>query len=127
MQSLSVSNTTKQPIPKIAFAAIKDDILGKRYELSLTFIGAKRAQTLNQNHRQKDYIPNVLSFPLSDTVGDIFICPQVAQKEAKNFELTPQGYIAFLFIHGCLHLKGHDHGATMEKLEARYSKKYQLA
>ena len=126
MERLLISNTTKQTIPKIAFEGIKNDILGKQYELSLTFIGQARAQNLNLAHRNKSYTPNILSFPLDTTVGEIFICPIIAMKEAKNFNLSVKGYVAFLFIHGCLHLKGHDHGDTMERLEARYRKKYQL-
>jgi probable rRNA maturation factor len=104
-----------------------EDILGSNYELSLTFIGETRARTLNQQLRGKDYTPNVLSFPLSKHMGEIYICPGVAEIEASKFAMTPSRYIIFLFIHGCLHLKGYDHGATMDSLESKYIKKYRLA
>ena len=120
MSSFSITSTIKSTPTRLPVAKIKDAILGKRYELSLVYVGTKRAQSLNQAYRSKSYVPNVLSFPLSDTAGEIFICPKVALKEAKNFDLTPNGYITFLFIHGCLHLKGHDHGDTMDKLERKY-------
>ncbi len=45
----------------------------------------------------------------------------------KDFNLSKEGYIAFLFIHGLLHLKGHDHGDIMESLERRYMKKFAIA
>ncbi len=105
---------------------MKEAILGTRYELSLAFIGTKRAASLNEAYRKKTYVPNVLSFPLTDTAGEIFICPAVAQKEAKAFDLSPDGYLAYLFIHGCLHLKGHDHGDTMDKLERKYRKAFNI-
>ncbi len=121
-----ISHTTKT-YPELPYEAIKDAILGKQYELSLTFVGAARARALNEAHRGKSYVPNVLSFPLTDSAGEIYIAPVVAEKEAKNFSMTPNGYIGFLFIHGCLHLKGLDHGDTMDKAERKYCKQFSLA
>ena len=126
MQSVTISSTIKSAYPVWPYQNIKDAILGKSYQLSLTFIGSDRAKRLNQEYRQKDYVPNVLSFPLDAKMGEIFICPKVAKQEAANFSLTPRGYIAFLFIHGCLHLKGIDHGAKMDKLGQSYLRKYKI-
>ncbi len=128
MSSLAFSlQSTIAHYPVFPYETIKDSILGKKYQLSLAFVGTKRARTLNQNYRKKDYVPNVLSFPLDETNGEIYICPEIAYPEAKDFNLTKDGYIAFLFIHGCLHLKGHDHGDTMETLERRYLKRFKIA
>ncbi|MEZ4104502.1 MAG: rRNA maturation RNAse YbeY, partial [Candidatus Paceibacterota bacterium] len=92
-------NSTVKSYPKQhPYQSIKEVILGKKYELSLTFIGTKKAQKLNQQYRKKTYIPNVLSFPLDITHGEIFICPEISYKEADDFNLTKDGYIAFLFI-----------------------------
>lgn len=124
MDTLSIANTTRSQVPCLPFQALAHDILGTKYELSLSFIGSARAQRLNHDYRGKDYVPNVLSFPLDDTHGEIFICPIVAKKEAVKFAMTPTDYIGFLFVHGCLHLKGHDHGDAMEKLEQKYCRKY---
>ena len=117
-------HTTVKAYPRLPYEKMKDAILGKRYDASLVFVGEQRAQSLNKAHRGKTYIPNVLSFPLSDDAGEIFIAPRVAAREAKKFNMTPRVYIAFLFIHGLLHLKGYDHGDTMEKAERRYLKKF---
>lgn len=100
--------------------------MGKKYTVSLTFVGATLAQKLNQTYRKKTYVPNVLSFPLTEDTGEIFITPQVAKKEAQKFEMTVDGYIGFLYIHALLHLKGLDHGDTMEKAEKKYCSKYNL-
>lgn len=113
--------------PKWPYQAIKDAILGKSYQLTLTFVGPDRARTLNQTYRQKSYIPNVLSFPLTDKVGEIYICPAAANKEASKYQLSREGYIAYLFIHGLVHLKGHDHGATMEALERKFVKRFNIS
>jgi probable rRNA maturation factor len=106
---------------------MKEEILGKKYELSVAFVGTKRAQKLNVEYRKKAYVPNVLSFPLDETHGEMYLCPEIAYPEAKDFNLSKDGYIAFLFIHGLLHLKGHDHGDVMEALERRYLKKFKIA
>jgi len=124
--SFSLSSTVKKYPKRLPYQKMTEAILGKRYDVSLTFIGPTRAQTLNQQYRKKSYVPNVLSFPLFNTVGEIFICPEVATREAKKFNLTPDGYIGYLCIHGCLHLKGLDHGTKMDQLEAKYLKQFKL-
>lgn len=124
-QTFSISSTIKS-YPNFPYQDIKEAILGKKYELSLTFIGTERARKLNTDYRNKTYVPNVLSFPLNDLCGEIFICPEIAYKEAWEFKLSKEGYIAFLFIHGLLHLKGYDHSEKMEDLEQKYIKKFAI-
>jgi len=123
--SLTISHTARS-YPKHPYEAMKDAVLGKSYALSLTFVGEKRAQALNKAHRNASYVPNVLSFPLDQHAGEIYITPQVAAREAHTFRLTPKGYVGFLFIHGLLHLKGYPHGATMDKAEQKYMKLFGL-
>jgi rRNA maturation RNase YbeY len=123
--SLSITATVKS-YPRHKYVDMADKILGKRYTLSLVFIGKTRASTLNKTYRNKTYSPNVLSFPLDERTGEIFICPQVAASEAAKFDLSPKGYVGFLFIHGCLHLKGLDHSDTMDKHEAKWVKHFGL-
>lgn len=126
METLTVSSTVKK-YPLHDYQAIKNAILGKRYQLSLVFIGSKKAALLNQQYRQKTYSPNVLSFPLDERTGEIFICPQVAASQAAKYDLSSAGYVAFLFIHGLLHLKGHDHSDTMDKQEQKYLKLFNIS
>lgn len=112
--------------PKLPYAKIAEDILGADYQLTIVFVGSTRAHKLNSTYRGKTYIPNVLSFPLTRKVGEIYITPTVARKEAPSFGLSYRAYIGFLFIHGLLHLKGYDHGDTMESLEQKFMKKHKL-
>jgi len=113
--------------PNHPYETIKNTILGKSYSLSLNFVGEARAQKFNIEYRKKDYIPNVLSFPLDPKTGEMFICQSVAKKQAKDFNLSVDGYVAYLFIHGCVHLKGHDHGDTMDKLEQKYLRQFSIS
>lgn len=123
--NFTISQTAKS-YPKHSYKDIKDAILGKKYSLSLIFVGERRAQLLNKQYRNGSYIPNVLSFPLDKNNGEIYITPRIAKKESKKFGMTPNGYIGFLFIHGLLHLKGYPHGATMEKAEKKYCAQFKL-
>jgi rRNA maturation RNase YbeY len=123
--SLTISRTAAA-YPTHPYAEMKDAILGKSYVLSLAFVGETRAQKLNVAYRNKTYVPNVLSFPLAKNAGEIYITPKVAAREAKKFNMTPRGYIGYLFIHGLLHLKGYPHGDTMDKAERKYVARFGL-
>lgn len=122
----SITSTIKT-YPKFPYKEMKEAVLGKKYNLSLAFVGTKRAQKLNIEYRQKSYVPNVLSFPLDKENGEMFICPEISFTEAWEYNLSQNGYIAFLFIHGLLHLKGYDHGAKMEELERRFMKRFNIS
>ncbi len=61
-------------IPNHPYGEIATDILGRKYNLTLAFIGETRAKALNTKHRGKSYTPNVLSFPLTADTGEIYIC-----------------------------------------------------
>lgn len=108
------------------FAAIKEAVLGKDYELSVVFVGDIASKKLNMQHRGKDYIPNVLSFELDTKMGEIFINPFEAKRQSKEFGRTPSNMIAFLYIHGLCHLKGMEHGGTMERTEAKFRKEFSI-
>lgn len=122
---LTISSTVSS-YPKLPYEAMADEVLGKKYEVSLVFVGPARARAINRQNRGKDYIPNVLSFPLTKHEGEIYICPTVARKEASKFEMTERGYIGYLFLHGLLHLKGLDHGAKMDALEQKFKIHFKL-
>ena len=123
--SVSISSTARR-FPMLPYEDMANGILGKAYTLSLVFVGQERARKLNEKYRKKTYVPNVLSFPLDAQAGEIYITPTLAAREAKKFGRTQRGYVGYLFIHGLLHLKGHSHGATMERAEKKYLDKYRL-
>ena len=108
------------------FEKIKIHILKNKYSLSINFIDEKTAKKLNQKYRNKNYIPNILSFPISKSQGDIFICEKKAKQEYKDFDLNYTNFLILLIIHGCLHLKGFLHGEEMEKMEEKYLKKFRF-
>jgi rRNA maturation RNase YbeY len=117
---LTISNTTKRKrLPALPFSDIADKVLGKKYDLSLVFIGHAKSRTLNRTYRGKDKPTNVLSFPYEKNSGEIFIDLAKVQAELKKFDSTFEYHLGYLFIHGVLHLKGMDHGSIMDKAEAK--------
>jgi len=125
-QDFSISSTIKRKLPRLRFTHIKTAVLGSKYDLSLVFIGKQKMQTLNRTYRSKDYATDILSFPISDTMGEIYICRDISDKKSKDFDRTPNNYLEFVFIHGCVHLLGHDHGEKMDTLEKKFQKKFSL-
>jgi rRNA maturation RNase YbeY len=117
-------NLGRSEIPRFPFEALKDHILGKHFTLSLAFVGERRARSLNLRYRGKTYIPNVLSFPLSRTEGEIVICMTQARREYRAFETSFTEFVLQLYIHGCLHLKGLSHGSRMSKQEQAIQRKF---
>lgn len=123
-RGFSLTNKTKAKLPRLAFARMKDEVLGAGYDLSLVFVGNAESSKLNMAHRGKDYVPNVLAFELDKTSGEIFINPIEAKKQAPDFDRTHFNFIAFLYIHALCHLKGMEHGSRMERTEASFRKKF---
>lgn len=121
--STSISHTTRS-FPRLPYEKVTHEILGDNYQLSLVFVGEERGRRINLESRNKGYSPNVLSFPLSKTAGEIYITLAVAKREAANFDHSYQKHVLYLFIHGLLHLKGLDHGSKMDALEEKYLQKY---
>lgn len=121
-EDFSITNLTKGKLPRLPFAMMKTKILGSKYNLSLVFVDEKKSQELNKTYREKDNPTNVLSFPYSKKDGEIFICIKVAKKQASDYDKTWQQFVGFLVIHGMLHLKGMQHGSTMEVQEEKFSK-----
>lgn len=111
-------------LPDVPFLAIKEKILGKKYELSIVFVTPKKAHALNIEHRNKDYIPNTLSFSLTKTSGEIVLCMSAMRAQYRDFRMDLATYVTFIVIHSCLHLKGMEHGSTMESIERRLVKQF---
>lgn len=107
----------------IIFTAKKEGV-PKEAEVSVNFVDNQEIQELNRNYRQKDMPTDVISFALQESVegeidiigediplalGDIVISVDMAKEQAVDFEHTLERELAFLTIHGFLHLLGYDH------------------
>lgn len=115
---------TVQETVRLPFEAMAREALPKQYELSLVICGDKLAQRMNREYRHKSYYPNVLSFELGADSGEIFLNVRKAEREARMMGIPLKNRLALLFVHGCFHLKGMDHGLTMEGAEKRVLRKF---
>ncbi|MCX6713543.1 MAG: rRNA maturation RNase YbeY [Candidatus Vogelbacteria bacterium] len=134
LPNLEITNTTKRNAPSIPFVAIKEKILGAKYDLSLVFTGNALIHKLNKIYRHKDKPTNILSFPLTENAGspasrrkasrsgEIFINLTQANQEFKKYLVSKDEHLTHLLIHGLLHLKGWRHSSKMESEEKKYLK-----
>lgn len=100
-------------------------------EITVRIVDEEESQTLNRTYRNKDKSTNVLSFPFEcpeevvlPLLGDLVICRQVVEKEAKEQNKPLMAHWAHMTVHGCLHLLGYDHivdeeAEEMESLETK--------
>ena len=124
--TFTLINETKAKIPVIDFAGIKNAALGKKYILNLVFTTSAQIKKLNTIYRNIEHGTDILSFPISKNEGEIYISEKESRIEAKKFERDYENFLAFLFIHGCTHLKGYDHGDIMESIEVKLRSKFKV-
>lgn len=82
--------------------------------LSVTFVSNKRMAALNRNHLGHHGPTDVITFALGTDpsgviVADIYICLDVARRQAHEHGVGVREEIARLVVHGTLHACGWDH------------------
>ncbi len=122
----TIHKTIKGRPPILPFLKIKEAVLGKKYNLELIYIGSTRSKTLNEKYRGKKKPANILSFPISKDMGEIFIDLNEIKKTATKYGENYRTFTGLLFIHGMLHLKGFAHGSRMEGEEIKIRKKFNI-
>jgi rRNA maturation RNase YbeY len=98
----------------------KNEILGRDFDLSLAYVTRNTMHALNKAQRGIDAPTDILSFPLSKTSGEMVLCMPEVVSHAKVWDVPAKDYLPYLVIHGLVHLKGHDHGRIMTRLEHEY-------
>lgn len=121
---IEIVNKTKSKAPKVPFDLLKKDILGADYDLSVAYVSSAEIKKINNTYRNKNEATNVLSITLDKKTGEILLCPQIIEKQKKDFGLNFQKLTVLLVIHAMLHLKGYVHSSKMNNIELRLRKKY---
>ena len=79
-------------------------------ELVIAFLPEAEARALNKRYRRKDHATDVLSFEGQGTsLGELVICPQVISRQAREHGHLVRDELAYMALHGFLHLLGYDH------------------
>lgn len=131
---IGLHNRTKTAINKQALEQLGGEVLKKEHvegDISVVLVGEKRMRELNKGYRGKDYSTNVLSFPAdekfqAEELGEVVLCPSFIRKDATKYGITFRRALAWMMIHGMLHILGYEHeedpkkAAIMEDKEERY-------
>ena len=106
-------------------------------EVSITLTDNAYIHELNRQYRKIDRPTDVLSFarnegvepevkdgPAINVLGDIIISVERAQEQAADYGHSLRREMAFLTVHGMLHLLGYDHMEEAERAEMQREEKY---
>jgi probable rRNA maturation factor len=81
--------------------------------VSVTFLGRDAMRRLNAEHKGRDVPTDVLAFAMTDgtgrAVGDVYVCPWVAAREARARGVSLREELIRLLVHGTLHALGCTH------------------
>ena len=90
-------------------------------ELSVLFVTADHIRQLNARFAGEDHATDVLAFPMMEEedgallLGDVVVCPSVAEKNAAQLGHALDAELEALVVHGTLHLLGYDHQGAEDK------------
>jgi probable rRNA maturation factor len=111
-----VVNGRRPPLPAPFVRRVVETVLrGERRQalMSVTFLGRDAMRRLNAEHKGHDRPTDVLSFALAEpsgrTVGDVYVCPWVAAREARARGIAVRQELIRLVVHGTLHALGREH------------------
>lgn len=92
---------------------------------SIVFVDEKTIQEMNRDYRGIDRVTDVISFAFEDNekvryntirvLGDIYICIPRMKEQAVSYGHSEKRELAFLTVHGLLHLLGYDHQTEAEE------------
>jgi probable rRNA maturation factor len=121
---------------KLAEAVLAEEGIRGETEVSILFVDENAIADLNNRFLGKDGPTDVLAFPIDEEpveggrspdsggtgpgynpspeeaptlLGDVVICPAVADRNAPEHAGTYEDELALLLVHGLLHLLGMDH------------------
>lgn len=96
----------------------------KNVSLSVVFVSTNKIRDINNKYRNINKATDVISFAYLDDktevinvdddiydidIGEIYICYDVAKKNAIKYGNSLNRELNFLFVHGLLHLLGYNH------------------
>lgn len=99
-------------------------------ELCVTAVDEATIAELNGKWMEKEGPTDVLAFPMDElrpgkvnedpeegVLGDLVLCPAVADRQAKEAGHSTRDELDLLTVHGILHLLGYDHAEPEEHKE----------
>lgn len=133
--SIEVNNETEYDVDLKDVNALAESVMRAMFlhpetEVSIVFLDEDAMSALHVEWMDLEGPTDVMSFPMDELrpgtagapgengiLGDIVICPSVAEAQAKAGGHSTHDEILLLTTHGLLHLMGFDHMEPAEKEE----------
>ena len=102
------------------------DFQKENAEVNIIFVDEREILQVNKTFLNHYYVTDVISFNHEKppficaepwAFGDVYVCYQVARKNASQFKHTILQEMMMYAIHGCLHLSGMDDHTPQERAE----------
>lgn len=107
----------------LAAFTLRELLVDKRAELEISLVDEAEMTRLHEEWMDEAGPTDVLSFPMDElrpnelsendevpvVLGDVVICPDVAQKQGDTAGHGMEQELRILLVHGILHLLGFDH------------------
>lgn len=120
----TVADVHIELVEKLLTFAGKAEKTASDAEVSISFVNNEQIQVINRDYRDKDKPTDVISFAMQEmedeeleivgeglpvVLGDIIISLDKAKEQAEEYNHSFERELAFLALHGFLHLLGYDH------------------
>ncbi|MEW6679960.1 MAG: rRNA maturation RNase YbeY [bacterium] len=120
---VDVANRQRMRLPIRQIKVIAKEVFkkeGRGGELSIVFVNDNEMKELNKRFLGKDKPTDVLSFQLSESIGEVIISTDTAKRQAIEYGISFISEISVLLIHGLLHILGYNHSKEMREKEEFY-------
>lgn len=133
--SVDVLNETEYAVDELELVACARYVMGQmrvhpRAELCIRLVDEAAMEALHLRWMDLPGPTDVMSFPMDELrpgrdgvpalegiLGDIVLCPTVAEKQARDAGHSADDELLLLTTHGLLHLLGFDHASPDEERE----------
>lgn len=128
----------EERLAEAARAALRAEGMPPYAEVAVTLVEDAEIRELNRDYRDKDAATDVLSFPLWEAaeiahirvhperyperpllLGDVVISVETAARQAEEYGHGLERELAYLCVHGMLHLLGYDHEEEADRAAMR--------
>lgn len=136
-EKITVDEAMEELVARVVDKVLAYEECEEEYEVSISFVGNEEMRSLNNEYRGIDRETDVLSFPMVEFVddeleeddesaeyideeialGDIVISMEKVLEQSAEYGHSFNRELAFLLVHGMLHLLGYDHENEAEERE----------
>lgn len=133
-EAVNLPTGLEETLAQVVELVLESEKADPEAEVSLVLVDDAAIRQMNRDYRGLDKPTDVLSFALEEdapdepnfedptaglVLGDIIISLETAQRQSQEYGHSLEREVAFLLVHGLLHLLGYDHQEKDETAEMR--------